>query len=51
MRAFDAELGERSNDEAVAYFKEEQRKIKALDSVYADVIKDSEVFLSQLRGK
>lgn len=51
MRAFDAELGERSNDEAVAYFKEEQRKIKALDSVYADVIKDSEVFLSELRGK
>lgn len=51
MRAFNAELGEKSNDEAVAYFLDEQRKIKALDSVYADVIKDSETFLSQLKEK
>lgn len=51
MRAFDAEIGEKSNDEAVGYFQNEQRKIRALDSVYADAIKDSETFLSQLKEK
>lgn len=51
MRAFDAELGEKSHDEAVAYFQDEQKKIKALDSVYANVLKDSDRFLSELKEK
>ncbi|WP_407429224.1 hypothetical protein [Arcticibacter sp.] len=51
MRAFEAELGDRSNDEAVAYFREEEKKIKRLDSVYADVIKESDAFLSDLKQK
>jgi len=51
MRSFDAELGNKSNNEAVAYFKEEEEKVKTLDSVYADVIKESDAFLSDFKQK
>lgn len=51
MRAFDPELGNRSNDEAVAYFKEEEGKIRRLDSAYAGVIRESDAFLSDLKQK
>jgi hypothetical protein len=51
MRAFDAEIGGKSNDEAVAYFKEEGEKVKALDSVYGVVIKESDAFLSNFKKK
>lgn len=51
MRAFDPELGNRSDDEAVAYFKEEEGKIRRLDSAYAAVIRESDAFLSDLKQK
>lgn len=51
MRAFDPELGNRSDDEAVAYFKEEEGKIRRLDSAYAGVIRESDAFLSDLKQK
>jgi len=51
MRAFEPELGNRSNDDAVAYFEEEKRKVAKLDSVYAGVLKEADQFLSELKQK
>lgn len=51
MRAFEPEVADRSNDDAVAYFENEKRKIAKLDSFYAEVLKESDQFLSELKNK
>ncbi|WP_069660225.1 hypothetical protein [Arcticibacter eurypsychrophilus] len=49
MQGFEVEPGKKSNDEAVAYYKEEEKKIKALDSLYLKVIKQSDDYLNELK--
>lgn len=51
MRAFEPEVGEQSNDAAVAYFQEEKRKIEKLESVYTEILKESDQFFSDLKQK
>jgi len=49
MQGFEVEPGKRSNDEAVAYYKEEGKKIKALDSLFQKAIKQSDDFLNEIK--
>lgn len=48
MQAFEVEPGKKSNDEAVAYYKEEEKKIKSLDSLFLKVIKQSDDYLNEI---
>lgn len=47
MHSFEAEIGQRSNDEAVAYFKGEKKKVDDLDSVFKKALKDSDEYLQR----
>ena len=49
MRGFEVEPGKRSNDEAIAYYKEEEKKIKALDNLFQKAIKESDDFLNEIK--
>ncbi|EOR94185.1 hypothetical protein ADIARSV_2680 [Arcticibacter svalbardensis MN12-7] len=49
MKGFEVEPGKKSNDEAVAYYKEEEKKIKALDNLFQKVIKQSDDFLAEVK--
>ena len=49
MHKFDAELGDKSNDEAVLYFKAEKQKVKSLDSLYKVAISESTSYLSKFK--
>lgn len=51
MRAFEPEVADRANDDAVAYFQNEKRKIAKLDSFYTEVLTESDQFLSELKNK
>lgn len=51
MHKLEAEIGNKSNDEAVAYFKSEKKKINTIDSLYAEVIKQSDNYLSKFKKK
>ena len=49
MHKFDAELGDKSNDEAVLYFKGEKEKVNSLDSLYKAAISESTSYLSKFK--
>ena len=49
MHKLEAEIGSKSNDEAVAYFKSEKMKINTIDSLYAQIIKQSDNYLSKFK--
>ena len=51
MHKFDAELGDKSNEEAVLYFKGEKEKVKSLDSIYKAAISESASYLSKFKKK
>jgi len=51
MHKLEAEIGNKSNDEAVAYFKAEKMKINVIDSLYAQIIKQSDNYLSKFKKK
>lgn len=51
MHKFDAEAGNRSNEEAVQYFTKEKEKIKTIDSLYISLIKESDSYLQNLKKK
>ena len=47
MHGFKPELDERTNEEAIKYFKAEKVKILALDSVYHQVLKETNAYLTK----
>jgi len=49
MRAFEPDVADRSNEDAVVYFQDQKRQISQLDSAYGRVLKQSEQFLSDLK--
>ncbi|WP_207420463.1 hypothetical protein [Desertivirga brevis] len=51
MHKFNADVSGKNEDEAVAYFNKEKAKIKAIDSVYVNLLKESDQYLLQFRKK
>jgi hypothetical protein len=51
MHKFDAELGSKSNEEAVLYFRAEKEKVNALDSLYKAAISESNTYLSRFKKR
>ncbi|UKJ06585.1 hypothetical protein [Solitalea lacus] len=51
MHGFDPEVGSKSNEEAVAYYKEEKRKINVIDSLFKQSIKESDTYLQKFSVK
>jgi len=51
MHKFDAEAGNKSNEEAVQYFTKEKEKIKSIDSLYINLLKESDSYLMNLKKK
>lgn len=49
MHKFEVEKGDKSDDEAVAYFSREKAKIKAIDSLYGVVLKESGEYLQKVK--
>lgn len=45
MHQFEAEIGNKSQDEAIAYFEAEKKKVKSLDSLFKDVLQQSDNYL------
>lgn len=49
MHRFDAEIGQKSNEEAIAYFKAEKKKVDDLDSLFKKAIRESDDYLMKFR--
>ncbi|WP_207533082.1 hypothetical protein [Desertivirga arenae] len=51
MHKFNADVTGKSNDEAVSYFNLEKTKIRSLDSLYVNLLKESNQYLLRFNRK
>lgn len=51
MHQFNADASEKSSDEAISYFSKEKEKIKSIDSIYINLLKESSLYLSRFSNK